>query len=206
MLKQDLSAAYVINLPRRADRLQRAKLEYPKLGLPLKLNVYPAFNVKGFGWTLDETEGSSMNRGAMGCTLSHLAVAKAAIMAGQKNVVVMEDDFRVLPSFNWSPLVTAPADADILAFGWMPWGGTLADHVTRKQINPAWMISENAAGTFFYIMVNPLKVAAVLESTRHYHQLDNVYQREAHAGRLNYYHTTIPTVGFYDYRYSDANG
>ena len=66
-----------INLDHRTDRLEQVTAELAPYFPPEKVTRFSAIQ---------------LDRGALGCTLSHIAVLELAKAKGWKNVLVLEDD------------------------------------------------------------------------------------------------------------------
>jgi len=69
-----------INLSHREDRKQQILSEFNRVGVPEYL--------------IERFDAIKHERGAIGCTMSHIAVLKLAIERGWKNYIVLEDDIQ----------------------------------------------------------------------------------------------------------------
>src|SRR3990167_4312913 len=85
---------YLINLPRRTDRLRVAKQQFEKAGLPMP-TVFPAIDAKRLklkGTTED-------NQGLIGCFLSHYFILQHALLMGYQQIAIFEDDVLIDANF-----------------------------------------------------------------------------------------------------------
>jgi glycosyl transferase family 25 len=106
-----LMRLYVINLPRRTDRLAHMTREIGRFGLAFeRIEAVDAAVLAAEGRTNPHLPG-----GAFGCTLSHLEVYRRFLATGEAYATVLEDD--VLFSDDARPFL---ADAD-----WVPAGTDL---------------------------------------------------------------------------------
>jgi len=69
-----------INLSHREDRKQQILSEFSRVGVPKHL--------------IERFDAIKHERGAIGCTMSHIAVLKMAIQQGWQNYIVLEDDIQ----------------------------------------------------------------------------------------------------------------
>lgn len=96
MIMRPFERAYVINLPRRADRLRAFRERLARAEWPAEwpaVEVYPAIDGDVVG-TPDEFQHGS---GAYGCRMSHLRLLQDCLMRGTDSVCVFEDDADLLP-------------------------------------------------------------------------------------------------------------
>ena len=75
----------VINLPSRPDRLKSVRDEIEKLGIPKEAIEVPYAPIP-------HDDGGFPSRGVYGNYLSHLGILQAALAAGTKRLLVLEDD------------------------------------------------------------------------------------------------------------------
>ena len=119
-----LQEAYVINLERRKDRLQRFNTLHPSLrnrvyvwnavdgkNITLSEKIVDCFRNNTFGW----------KKSIMGCTLSHLGIwEKLANDTRSENYLVLEDDVKFQAGWEqkWAEASHhIPKDADVLFLG-----------------------------------------------------------------------------------------
>ncbi len=207
MTKNDIQTAYLVNLPSQTRRRVVSERMYRDLGLTVRMKIYPAFDVRGTGWSHVPTKDSTTNLGAMGCTLSHWGIYKSMIVQGERIALVLEDDFLPKPNLDWSVLESAPDDWDILVIGWGVWAETLDKHVILRKVCKNWCVSSNGAGTYCYIVRHPEKLNLAMQSVSHVTQVDNVlYNLLMRRGDINVYHLVAPMVGHRSDCKSIANG
>jgi hypothetical protein len=107
----------LINLPRRCDRLNEAFATLAKCRWPFRWPaVYPAID----GSAVPCPPGFRQGGGAWGCLQSHRHVLEDAIIDGVENLLVLEDDVTLRPSFAEDVkrfLAAVPADYDGLMLG-----------------------------------------------------------------------------------------
>jgi len=119
-----IGEAYVINLPRRKDRLDRFKANHP--AFKNKVYVSPAVD----GRTLQLTDAMrhcfrnndfKWKKSVMGCALSHLTLwEKLANDKQLSSYLIMEDDVKFQPGWQgvWSQAAASmPKDADVVYLG-----------------------------------------------------------------------------------------
>lgn len=86
-------AIYVINLDSRPDRLAKVMSSFTDLGIADRVERFPGIVPK---------EGS----GALGCLMSHVTIIKKAKELCLKNVLVFEDDVKLLNIESISPAIS----------------------------------------------------------------------------------------------------
>lgn len=100
-VKYNISMIYVINLERSVDRKERVIDQFKKHNI----TNYEIF--KGVEPTIEDLNkysifslGKSQNvrRGELGCLLSHVNIMKDAIERNFENIIVFEDDMKILDS------------------------------------------------------------------------------------------------------------
>lgn len=200
-----ITEAYIINLPSRPDRRRMAQMEFRNLGLNITPKVFPAIDVRGMGFERHKGAKDTMNPGALGCTLSHMAILQIAATYNQQAILICEDDFVVKGKMKWFALNSAPRNWDILVLGWGVWRQPMSAHRIIRQIDDFWCISDNAAGTYCMIVNNPQRVLSVLAEMPHNVQLDHVISNAWHERKLNVYHYIEPVITHNDELPSDAN-
>lgn len=84
-----LDAIYYINLDHRIDKRQH-----------IETNVLPYFDGTHLAYRIERFSAISNENGAIGCSLSHLEIAKKAKTTGARYYLVFEDDFEFLISKN----------------------------------------------------------------------------------------------------------
>ncbi len=129
-----VDAAYCLNLPRRADRRERAAAQFRAAGLTDSVRFIDAID----GATLDHPR--AISDGQAGCAASHLAALRAAREAGERHVLIFEDDVELAPDFEnlfAIKLARCPATYDLCYVGALCvdyWGNFLRpfdEHVAR---------------------------------------------------------------------------
>ncbi len=139
-----IADAYVINLPRRADRLEKFRANHPKIAgrvrtwkavdgqaLTLTPHIARMFAPNDFFW----------KKAVMGCALSHLGVwSQLAREPGDGSLayLVLEDDVRLAADAEVKLLVNmpkAPADWDVLYLGGvLPPNKPAVEHVRERVV------------------------------------------------------------------------
>jgi GR25 family glycosyltransferase involved in LPS biosynthesis len=123
--------SYVINLPRRADRLQQFKEHYSKSEIASNnLIVVQAID----GSKLDEIDGyitestqqilktgkrkdhSELTPGMIGCYLSHYKTYEEFLKSEKPTALIFEDDSKILPKFG-NTFDNLPQDWDLVMIG-----------------------------------------------------------------------------------------
>jgi GR25 family glycosyltransferase involved in LPS biosynthesis len=139
-----IDKCYMINLKRRADRLERFYASHSGTegievieafdGRKLKLgpNLVRLFHQNSFGW----------KRSAMGCSLSHLSVWKKIAEDGGA-ALILEDDVRMLDTSSWrsmlhSAMGSAPSDYDVLYIGGILPPNEEAWYKCKEAVNAWW--------------------------------------------------------------------
>lgn len=92
-------AIFCINLKRRTDRLRQAKEEF----LKHNINIEFIDGIDGRNMKIKDMisqDGSIVSRGDIGCTLTHLKIAKLAKERQLSNYFVFEDDIELIENFN----------------------------------------------------------------------------------------------------------
>ncbi len=119
MLNKYFDNIFCINLDRRVDRKADAEAEFKKFGIEVEF-------VSGIdGKTIDiptiiSRDSTIVSRGDLGCTLSHLKVARIAKAKGLRNYLVFEDDVELHNDFNTvfeEYFLQVPQDWQMLYFG-----------------------------------------------------------------------------------------
>lgn len=119
-----IDEAYLINLPRRADRLEKFKSAHTNI----KDRVYVWQAIDGRTLTLDQNivhcfrnNDFNWKKSVMGCALSHLGLwEKLANDPLAKSYLIMEDDVRFSERWlvQWAQAyMSIPADADVIYLG-----------------------------------------------------------------------------------------
>ncbi len=109
---------FIINLPSRSDRRREMREMLSRVGLDpdaSKVTWYPAIDPR--------TAGGFQSPGARGCFLSHLAALNLARNAGNRRVLVLEDDCEFAPDFS---------DRQAAIAGWLEltaWGMAYLGHI-----------------------------------------------------------------------------
>jgi hypothetical protein len=139
---------YVINLVERKDRLKEITSELQALGM-----TFADPNVRLLSATRCQESRGFPTAAVRGCFLSHLAILLQAQSDGLKNVLIMEDDLTVSPSFKeYCRRLIQEADQD-------PWGFLYFGH---REDTPALNVPRLAhftgpiATTHFYAVNAPI--------------------------------------------------
>lgn len=85
---------YVLNLPHRVDRLRKIEKELEQFGMP-----FTPRKVELFSAIRPDSAEPFTSIGYKGCYLSHLAVLKQAREQQLNNVLILEDDLKLLETF-----------------------------------------------------------------------------------------------------------
>lgn len=110
---------FCINLKRRTDRLAQAKAEFKKHNIDVEFIEA----VNGLNLNIEPTlskDGSHVSKGDVGCTLSHLKIAKIAKSFNLYSYFVFEDDCELIDNFNelfQQCYMQVPSDWDLLYLG-----------------------------------------------------------------------------------------
>ena len=123
--------SYVINLPRRSDRLQQFKQHYYKSEIASN-NLIVVQAVDGsnlaeiYGYVTESTQKilttgkrnshSELTPGMIGCYLSHYKTYEEFLKSGKPTAFIFEDDSKILPIFG-STLDNLPPDWDLVMIG-----------------------------------------------------------------------------------------
>lgn len=92
-LVQYFDAAYLINLPKRTDRLTAAKKEFARAGW-----LFGAGGVELFAAHTFTDRAGFPFAGSRGCFHSHSECIRSALRKGKRSVLVMEDDIALASS------------------------------------------------------------------------------------------------------------
>tara|TARA_R110002012_G_scaffold125823_2_gene277497 strand:- start:5114 stop:5797 length:684 start_codon:yes stop_codon:yes gene_type:complete len=126
-MKEYFDKIYCINLSHRKDRWQESLIEFEKLGI--------ANDVERF-------EAIQLQPGIIGCTASHYEIVKTAKSNNYKNVLIFEDDVKILrdDSSNIISLTMQQIDKNNIPYDMLYLGGNLVG-----DENLAYRIDENLA-------------------------------------------------------------
>jgi len=80
-MKEYFGKIYCINLSHRVDRWEESLIEFKKLGIQNDVERFEAYNIQP---------------GIIGCTRSHYEIVKIAKENNYKNVLIFEDDVKIL--------------------------------------------------------------------------------------------------------------
>jgi len=120
-----IDAGYCINLPHRTDRHRRAALQFQASGVAGWTRFFNAIDGRNL------RHPGSVSDGQAGCAASHLAVLRAALECGHRNVLIFEDDVRLVPNFTarlHAALARCPSTYDLCYLGALcraDWGNYL---------------------------------------------------------------------------------
>lgn len=124
--------AYVINLPRRTDRLEQFKENYNKSDISKNnLIIVEAIDGKNFekikGFAPESTRQilktgkrkthQELTPGMIGCYLSHYIAYEKFLESGKEQAFIFEDDSKIAPVFFVDALKNPPQDWDIIMVG-----------------------------------------------------------------------------------------
>jgi len=124
--------AYVINLPRRTDRLANFKDSYYKSDISKNnLIIVEAIDGKNFeqiqGFAPESTRRilktgkrkthQELTSGMIGCYLSHYKTYEKFLESGKEQAFIFEDDSKIAPVFFVDSLKNPPQDWDIIMVG-----------------------------------------------------------------------------------------
>ncbi len=139
--------SYVINLPRRADRLERFKSQN---SIMKKVHVCPGVDGRAMELTphvarLFRPNSFHWKKAVMGCSLSHLGLwQQLASEPGPADTTyfIFEDDAKLRPNFEMEAMramVRAPKDFDVLYFGGvLPPNKTMLEAVKEPVDGGPW--------------------------------------------------------------------
>ncbi len=137
--------ARVINLTYRSDRRSEFEAQLKRIGLSLD---HP--QIRLFAAIRPEESGGFPTIGTRGCFLSHLAVLREAIAAGQDSILICEDDL------DFTPDMISRLPGLLAGLMQQPWDlfyGSYADLPAGKVIAPGLIRadpSETIVGLSFY--------------------------------------------------------
>lgn len=138
MLETEFNNIYVINLDRRADRLELVKAELVKAGIN-KYERFSAIDGKTLSHKYKFVPTDSMSdeqaMGHIGCTLSHFGVLNKAKLDGAEKYAVFEDDVEFHENFKSlfdEYYKDVPPDWDCILLGGSHVGGF--DRITERVI------------------------------------------------------------------------
>ncbi len=158
--------SYVINLPRRSDRLARFKNQSP---ITKKVNVWSGVDGRAMELTphvarLFRPNTFHWKKAVMGCSLSHLGIwHQLATEPGPANMTyfVFEDDAKLRPNFEMDAMramMITPKDFDVLYFGGvLPPNRTMLEAVKEHVDDGPWC------------RVRPNQIFGQREPTRYFH-------------------------------------
>jgi GR25 family glycosyltransferase involved in LPS biosynthesis len=133
--------AYVINIPRRVDRLTHAKREASRLDIPLI--VWEAVD----GHEAYHNLPSKRLRGHAGCRASHRRLLKTiAATSTDKYALILEDDVLFMGDIN-KALTNIPEGAHLVYFG-----ANLKRAKTWLSDHPDYLHVRNALATHCYVV------------------------------------------------------
>ena len=174
--------AVIISLHDRPERLSSTLETCKKAGIT-KPYIFDAYDTRNSGI---EHKGFNITRGAIGCTLSHIGVLKMALAMKWSSVLVLEDDINYLGG-DWQGIIkTAPADAEVLNFGWKFWNGT-----QKTIVNDDWQICQSIWGSQANMYTTPEAMKKVIRFFDNWRalQYDGVTQEQMLKGNLKMYHS-----------------
>jgi glycosyl transferase, family 25 len=137
---------YIVNLPDRLDRKAEIKLELQRQNITVD-----GTKVRYFEAIRPDNAGSFPSIGAKGCFLSHLKLLNEAIDDDLNNVLVLEDDLSIDPSFievqKSLHLNLENKDWDFAYFGHR-------EELTSSQPMPHWAICNQGIQTTHFYALN----------------------------------------------------
>jgi GR25 family glycosyltransferase involved in LPS biosynthesis len=164
---------FIINLPKRIERLEKIKDLLKNLELIDNYEIYKAVDGKELSETeinklLSITSLHSLNveannhknirtKGAIGCYLSHYNLWNEMIKRNYDNILIIEDD--VEAEYNYDEIITfinsIPSNYNIALLSWFTlWFDKLENKKNKKVINEYWdqYKSINMFGTAVYML------------------------------------------------------
>jgi len=152
---------YIINLDQSQDRLELITNQCKREGL--NCHRFSAVNGKKLDVkTMDIVENKKIDKGALGCSLSHINLWKKVEKKGDDMFIVLEDDCIIETDFNKKLadiLKEAPKDWDIIYLG----GSNLkGKNVRNNLIEPIKVNSKSTHNTGTYGMLIRRKCLRVL--------------------------------------------
>lgn len=154
-----ITKVYVLNLPRRKDRLFYVLDVLAELNIRRR-QVFNAVDGKAQGLTHPDNR---ITPGMIGCYESHKAILKDALNKGYETILVLEDD--ILPVagiedllYKAMPLI--PEDWEFAYLGCTEYGGP-AD--CKKKVNDFWVVPRCAWGTQAYMIRGREPIRKILE-------------------------------------------
>lgn len=143
--------AYAINLKSRTDRRREMDRMLERVGLSANdgwVEYFPGVKV-------DSAEGFP-TAGVRGCFLSHLGVYKKAVEEGLSNVVVMEDDLEIEPTFLEKSAELVEALEQHKDWGFAYFGHILEDDPNHDPASPLRVATGRIMMGHFYAINGPV--------------------------------------------------
>lgn len=150
--------SFYINLDRRIDRRQQFEAEVEKMNL-----------------TAERFPAISHQIGALGCTMSHLAVLKLARDRKYERVCIFEDDFEfIISREEYTSVVTSiPSDFDVVMLGWYIIESAPHDEIFGKVIAATTASGYIVHKKFYDTLIKNMETAVELFE-KNIHQYDVV--------------------------------
>lgn len=126
ILHDHFNAVFCLNLERRKDRKQEVFNEFNKFGIYAEF-IYGIDGKNLFKSNIISSDNTPVSQGDMGCTLSHLKIARLAKQRGIEQYFVFEDDVELADNFNEvfdNYIKQVPEDWDMIYLGGNHMGGT----------------------------------------------------------------------------------
>jgi len=119
-IKPFVDHVYIVTIDsKNTDKVKKITDEYLSLGLVVPFTIYDAIDGRNpkvdFSWQLFQgwkmrSDNKYWNReitsGEIGCALSHLSIWKEAFKKGYQKILILEEDFKVLRSWNQEEIYT----------------------------------------------------------------------------------------------------
>ena len=141
---------FVINLPRRKDRLSKVYSQFVNSGL--NVEVWPAVDGKHLSIPEDSTKKYEYNaHGILGCMTSHYNLIKYAKENDLKSIFVLEDDIILSDNFIEYYKMIPGLDFDMLYFGGH--FDVIDKDIIKTNIENIYKCNQ-VAGTYAYVIKN----------------------------------------------------
>lgn len=170
MITDYFDGAFVINLDRRPDRMEKVQKEFDKVGLSVMR--IPA--IDGNPSKL-ETVGKT---GDVGCTLSHVSCVMTAKDLGWNNVLIFEDDVEFRDNANElfdKCIKNMPEDWDMIYLGGNHWGRDLKLTPQMTQVAPNIYKTTHTLTTHAYAIKETMYNAVIKHLSKASKQVDVMY-------------------------------
>jgi GR25 family glycosyltransferase involved in LPS biosynthesis len=170
---------YCINLEKRPDRWEKVSKQFNELSLTVER--FPAYN----GDTLNPTRHYPINKGEVGCFMSHYRILEKILKSEGDNFLIFEDDVEFCKNFNElleDHLKQIPKNWDMIYLSGHIMGKA---HKVGKNIYKGKAIM--ATDSYFVNKKSAAKIKKILDDNFLKRPVDYVYMENQTNGNLNAY-------------------